>query len=312
MSCRFPGGGDSPDAFWSLLNEKRDGISEISDERWRLSILDKDQLSSEDWQLLRWGGFIEDIDQFDPAFFDISPREAATMDPQQRLAMEVAWEALESAGHSLPALNGGDTGIFLGLHSESSDYYWIQLGAPEELDTHAATGGAHSITANRLSYFLDLRGPSMVVDTACSSSLVAVHLACQSLRSRECEMALAGGVNLILSPENSYAFSKLQFLSPDGRCKTFDAGANGYVRGEGCGVVVLRRLSDAMKDGDPILALIRGSAVNQDGASNGLTAPSGLSQQAVVKRALKNANVSPDKIGFVETHGTGTPLGDPN
>jgi microcystin synthetase protein McyG len=311
MSCRFPGGADSPEMFWSLLNEKRDGISETAEARWRLSLLDKVQLSAEDRQLLRWGGFVDEIDQFDPTFFDISPREATTMDPQQRLAMEVAWEALESAGQALPALNGGDTGIFFGLHSESSDYYWIQLGAPGELDTHAATGGAHSITANRLSYFLDLRGPSMVVDTACSSSLVAVHLACQSLRSRECEMALAGGVNLILSPENSYAFSKLQFLSPDGRCKTFDAGANGYVRGEGCGVVVLRRLSDAMKDGDPILALIRGSAVNQDGASNGLTAPSGLSQQAVVKRALKNANVSPDKIGFVETHGTGTPLGDP-
>lgn len=311
MSCRFPGGADSPAAFWKLLSEKRDMISEMSKARWRFSLLDKEQLSAEDNKLLRWGGFIDDIDKFDPTFFDISPREAATMDPQQRLAMEVAWEALESAGQTLQSLNGMDAGIFLGLHSESSDYYWMQLAAPGELDIHAATGGAHSIAANRLSYFLDLKGPSMAVDTACSSSLVAVHLACQSLRSQECEMALAGGVNLILSPENSYAFSKLQFLSPDGRCKTFDAGANGYVRGEGCGVIVLRRLGDAIKDGDPILALIRGSAVNQDGASNGLTAPSGLSQQAVVKQALKNAKVSPDRISFVETHGTGTALGDP-
>lgn len=311
MSCRFPGGADSPEAYWKLLSEKRDMISEMPEARWHCSILDKGQLSTEDNKLLQWGGFIDDIDRFDPAFFDISPREAATMDPQQRLAMEVAWEALESAGQTLHSLHGSDTGIFLGLHNESSDYYWMQLATPGELDIHAATGGAHSIAANRLSYFLDLRGPSMAVDTACSSSLVAVHLACQSLRSLECALALAGGVNLILSPENSYAFSKLQFLSPDGRCKTFDAGANGYVRGEGCGVVVLRRLSDAMKDGDPILALIRGSAVNQDGASNGLTAPNGLSQQAVVKQALKNANVSPDSISFVETHGTGTALGDP-
>ena len=233
------------------------------------------------------------------------------MDPQQRIAMEVAWEALESAGQPWPVLNGSDTGIFMGLHSQSSDYYWLQLNAPGELDTHAATGGAHSIAANRLSYFLDLRGPSMAVDTACSSSLVAVHLACQSLRSRECSMALAGGVNLILSPENSYAFSKLQFLSPDGRCKTFDAGANGYVRGEGCGIIVLRRLKDAVEAGDPIMAIIRGSAVNQDGATNGLTAPNGLSQQTVVQRALKNAGVEPDQITFVETHGTGTALGDP-
>jgi myxalamid-type polyketide synthase MxaC len=311
MSCRFPGAADSPEAFWKLLCDGRDAVAELPQERWDASLLDRGGLESDEKALLRWGGFVDGIDRFDPAFFDISPREAATMDPQQRLAMEVAWEALESAGQPLMSLTGSDTGIFMGLHSQSSDYYWLQLNAPGQLDTHAATGGAHSIAANRLSYFLDLRGPSMAVDTACSSSLVAIHLACQSLRSRECDLALAGGVNLILSPDNSYAFSKLQFLSPDGRCKTFDAGANGYVRGEGCGVVVLRRLKDAVDAGDPVLAIIRGSAVNQDGATNGLTAPSGLSQRAIVRRALTNAGVAPEKVTFVETHGTGTPLGDP-
>lgn len=311
MACRFPGGANDPEAFWKLLSEGRDAISEITEDRWRGSILDKSNMESDEYEVLRWGGFVDAIDEYDAAFFDTSPREAATMDPQQRMVMEVACEALESAGQPWPSLAGSDTGIFIGLHSQSSDYYWLQLNAPGELDMHAATGGSHSIAANRLSYFLDLRGPSMAIDTACSSSLVAVHLACQSLRSGECSMALAGGVNLILSQENSFAYSKLQFLSPDGRCKTFDARANGYVRGEGCGVIVLRSLKNAIIAGDPIMAIIRGTAVNQDGATNGLTAPNGLSQKAVLQRALKNAGVEPDRITFIETHGTGTALGDP-
>ena len=311
MGCRFPGGADNPEEFWRLLKEGYEGICEVPADRWDWSRLDPALLSPTEKSALRWGGFLSRVDEFDPAFFNISPREAEQMDPQQRLLLMVAWEALEQAGQTMERLSGSPTGVFIGIHSQSSDYYWKQISHPAGIDTYTSTGGAHSIAANRLSYFLDLRGPSLVVDTACSSSLVAVHLACQTLHNRECDMALAGGVNLILSPETSIAFSKLQFLSPDGRCRTFDASANGFVRGEGCGVVVLRRLSDALGENDPILAVIPGSAVNQDGSTNGLTAPNGLSQQSVLRQALKRSGVDPSAITYVETHGTGTALGDP-
>src|SRR5947199_2199609 len=214
----------------------------------------------------RCGGFLEYIDQIDPSFFGSSPREAARMDPQQRLLLEVAWEALEHAGQAADRLAESQTGVFIGI--SSNDYARLQYSDPLLIDPYAGTGNAHSIAANRLSYLLDLRGPSMAIDTACSSSLVAVHMACQSLRTGECDMALAGGVNLLLSPELTITFSQARMLSADGRCKTFDAAADGYVRGEGCGVVVLKRLSAALDDGDTVLALIRGSAVNQDGRSN--------------------------------------------
>ncbi len=237
----------------------------------------------------RWGAFLDELDQFDANFFGISPREAVQMDPQQRLLLEVAWEALEQAGQPLERLAGSRTGVFIGIHSQSSDYCWLQLSDRARIDAYTSTGTAHSIVPNRLSYFFDLQGPSLVVDTACSSSLVAVHLGCQSLRSKECNLVIAGGVNLILSPEMTIAYSKLGMMASDGRCKVFDCRADGFVRGEGCGVVVLKRLADARADGDPILAVVRGSAVNQDGHTNGLTAPNGLSQQAVLRQALDNA-----------------------
>ena len=307
LSCRFPGA-PNPDAFWELLRNGVDAISEVPSDRW-----DVDTFHSENPDpgkiTTRFGGFLSDVDLFDPQFFGISPREATRMDPQQRLLLEVSWEALENAFIPPHSLAGSRTGVFVGI--SSSDYSRLQFNDPEMIDAYAGTGNAHSIAANRLSYVFDLRGPSMAVDTACSSSLVSVHLACQSLRTGESDVALAGGVNLILTPELTITFSQARMLSPDGRCKTFDASADGYVRGEGCGVVVLKRLSDAVRDGDHILALIRGSAVNQDGRSNGLTAPNGLAQQDVIRQALAEAQVAPNQVGYIETHGTGTPLGDP-
>ncbi|HXA49737.1 MAG TPA: beta-ketoacyl synthase N-terminal-like domain-containing protein, partial [Candidatus Acidoferrum sp.] len=257
----------------------------------------------------RWGGFLRDgVDGFDARFFGITPREAVSMDPQQRLLLEVAWEALEHAGQSPATLNGSATGVFAGICT--NDYSRLFDGAAR-IDSYMSTGNAFSVAAGRLSYLLGLQGPSLAVDTACSSSLVALHLAVQSLRSRECNLALAAGVNLILSPISSLALSHLRMMAPDGRCKTFDAAADGFVRGEGCGVVVLKRLRDALADRDNILALIRGTAVNQDGRSGGLTAPNGPAQEAVIRRALANGGVAAADVDYVEAHGTGTALGDP-
>lgn len=310
-ACRLPGGVRSPDEFWQLLLQGRDAVGAVPPERW-----DGDALFDADPALprrinSRSGGFLDGVAEFDAAFFGISPREAALMDPQQRLLLEVAWEALESAGLVINRLAGSASGVFVGAHSHSNDYQLLQLAQPGGVESHSSTGSAHSILANRLSYVFDWRGPSMALDTACSSSLVAVHLASQSLRSGECDLALAGGVNLMLLPSASLMFSKLQILSSDGMCRTFDAAASGIARGEGCGLVVLKRLSDALRDGDPVLATIAGSAVNQDGASNGLTAPNGPAQEAVIRRALAQAGMVPQRVGLVETHGTGTPMGDP-
>ena len=307
LGCRFPGA-NSPAAFWQLLENGIDAIREVPSDRW-----DVDQLYDPDAgpgkMNTRWGGFLEQADEFDPQFFNISPREATRMDPQQRLLLEVAWEALEQAGQAPSELAGSKTGVFVGI--SSFDYSNFQFSDYNALDIYAGTGNAHSIAANRLSYTLDLRGPSMAVDTACSSSLVAVHLACQSLKQGESNVAIAGGVNLLLTPEATIFFSQGRAMASDGRCKTFDAAADGYVRGEGCGIVILKRLSDAVRDGDPILATIKGSAINQDGRSNGLTAPNGPSQEAVIREALTQANTLPQQIDYVEAHGTGTPLGDP-
>jgi len=308
LSCRFPGA-PNPAAFWELLRNGVDAIREVPPDRWDVDEFYASDGTTPGKATSRWGGFLSDVDLFDPHFFGISPREAARMDPQQRLLLEVSWEALENAFIPPPSLAGSRTGVFVGI--SSYDYSRLQFDDLERIDAYAGTGNAHSIAANRLSYLFDLRGPSMAVDTACSSSLVAAHLACQSLRTGESDLALAAGVNLILTPELTITFSQARMLSPDGRCKTFDASADGYVRGEGCGVVVLKRLSDALRDGDNILALIRGSAVNQDGRSNGLTAPNGLAQQDVIRQALANAQIAPHQIGYVEAHGTGTPLGDP-
>ncbi|MBF6208639.1 type I polyketide synthase [Streptomyces gardneri] len=297
MGCRVPGGGRDPDEFWRLLDDRVDAITEVPPDRW----------VGEVGSPARWGGFLSDVDTFDAAFFGIAPREAEAMDPQQRLLLEVAWEALEQAGHARPdRLAGSRTGVFTGV--VVTDYDRLSRG---NRDIYTVTGNGHSFPAGRLSYVLGLQGPSMVVDTACSSSLVAVHLAVQSLRSGESAMALAGGVNLMLARDMTDMLASSRALSEDGRCKTFDALANGYVRGEGCGMLVLRRLSDAVADGDPVLAVIRGSAVNSDGRSSGLTAPNVSAQKALLRQALRSARADAADISYVETHGTGTPLGDP-
>jgi acyl transferase domain-containing protein len=309
IGCRFPGGANDPESYWRLLRAGVDAVCEVPSSRW-----DADEYYDPDPDKpgkmnTRWGGFLRDgIDGFDAHFFGITPREAASMDPQQRLLLEVAWEALEDAGQSPAYLCGSATGVFTGI--STNDYSRLFDGA-ERIDSYMSTGNAFSVAAGRISYVLGLQGPSLAVDTACSSSLVAVHLAVQSLRSGESRMALAGGVNLMLSPLSTLALSHLRMMAPDGRCKTFDEAADGFVRGEGCGIVVLKRLRDALADGDRILALIRGTAVNQDGRSGGLTAPNGPAQEAVIRRALANAGVSPGGVDYVEAHGTGTPLGDP-
>jgi acyl transferase domain-containing protein/acyl carrier protein len=310
IGCRFPGGANDPDSFWRLLIEGRDAIVEVPPGRWDIDALYDPDPGSTGKMNTRWGGFLDGIDQFDPEFFGISPREATGMDPQQRVLLEVAWEALENAGLCPDRLAGSQTGVFVGVCN--NDYFLKQFEAGRDaIDAYVATGNAHSVASGRISYLLGLQGPSLSVDTGCSASLVAVHLACQSLRAGECRAALAGGVNVILMPDMTIVLSKARMMSPDGRCKAFDASADGFVRSEGCGVVVLKRLSDAQADADRILAVIRGTASNQDGRSNGLTAPNGPSQVAVIREALANAALEPDDVDYIEAHGTGTSLGDP-
>lgn len=302
MGLRLPGGANSPKLFWELLREGRDAIAEVPRGRWE---------GNEDWDdAVRSGGFLQEVDGFDAAFFGISPREAETLDPQQRLLLEVSWEALENAGINPQRLRQSQTGVFCGI---SSNDYAMRFSSAERLaiNGYIGTGNAASVAVGRISYLLGLNGPSLAVDTACSSSLVAVHLACQSLRLHESDMALAGGVNLLLSPETSLFLHYGQALSGTGRCRTFDASADGYVRAEGCGVVVLKRLQNAIADGDRICAVIRGSAINHDGQSSGLTVPSGKAQEAVLRTALQAACIDPLDVDYVEAHGTGTPLGDP-
>ena len=311
IGCRFPGGANDTRSFWRLLAEGRDAITEVPRDRWDVDAYYDADPEADGKMYTRFGGFIDGADTFDPMFFGISPREAAAMDPQQRILLEVAWQAIEDAGVATDRLGGTRTGVYVGMSTHDYSILHARLADPAAADVHFGTGTAYSIAAGRLSYILGLQGPSMTVDTACSSSLVAVHLAVQSLRSGESDLALAGGVNVILAPDLTLFFCRAKGMAPDGRCKTFDASANGYVRSEGCGVVVLKRLSDALRDGDRIHALIRGTAVNHDGRSSGLTAPNGLAQRAVIRQALKAANVSASRISYVETHGTGTPLGDP-
>jgi acyl transferase domain-containing protein/acyl carrier protein len=310
MAGRFPGCSDLEE-YWQLLANGRDAVTEVPAERWNV-----DEFCSADPDALgkivsRYGGFLRNVDEFDAAFFNISPREANLMDPQQRLLLELHWEALENAGIDANQLREKACGIFVGLYSHDYELLQVIGGGESDLGAHYATGNSASIASGRLAYFLGTRGPAITLDTACSSSLVAVHQAVRSLRTAECELAMASGVNLILSPRLSIAFSKAGMLSPHGRCKTFDAAADGYVRSEGCGVVVLKRLDDAVRDGDAILAVIRGSAVNQDGASNGLTAPSLPAQEELIRTALKDAGLRPGDIDYLEAHGTGTHLGDP-
>ncbi|HAG84336.1 MAG TPA: polyketide synthase, partial [Cyanobacteria bacterium UBA12227] len=283
MGCRFPGGADNPEAFWKLLSNGVDAVAEIPYDRWDIDTYFDPDPCVPGKIYTRHGGFLQQIDQFDPQFFGISPREALSLDPQQRLLLEVSWEALENAGLAPNQLVGSQTGVFVGMGQ--NDYLKLEMkfSEAEQIDTYKGTGNGFCFASGRLSYVLGLQGPNLAIDTACSSSLVSVHLACQSLRAGECNLALAGGVQLILSPEVSIFLSKARALSPDGRCKTFDASANGYGRGEGCGLIVLKRLKDAVANGDRIVGLIRGSAINHDGASSGLTVPNGLSQQSLIR-----------------------------
>jgi acyl transferase domain-containing protein len=310
VGCRFPGGASSPAAFWRLLHDGVDAISEVPGDRWDIETYYDPDPDAPGKMYAIHGGFIDGIDQFDPHFFGISPREAVTMDPQQRLLLEVAWEALENAGQAPEMLEGSSVGVFIGICSTDYSQLLLRLD-PDLFDAYLATGSSHAIASGRLSYILGLHGPSVSIDTACSSSLVAVHMACLSLRAGECRQALAGGVNLLLTPYTTIALCKTRMLAPDGRCKTFDARADGFGRGEGCGMVVLKRFSDAVADGDNILAVIAGSAVNQDGRSSGITAPNGPAQEAVIRQALGSGGIEPSQVGYVETHGTGTSLGDP-
>jgi acyl transferase domain-containing protein/SAM-dependent methyltransferase len=306
---RFPGDVSDLESYWQLLINGMNAISDIPKDRWNIDTFYDPDPEAPGKMYTRKGGFLKQIDQFDPHFFGIAPREAVSMDPQQRLVLQVGWEALENAGQAPDKLDGSLTGVFIGI--SNNDYSRLLFEEYRDIDLHYATGNAFSVVPGRFSYLLGLQGPSMAIDTACSSSLVAVHLACQSLRTGESDLALAGGVNLILTPEMNINFCKAKMMAFDDKCKTFDAAADGYVRGEGCAIIVLKRLSDALANQDNILAVILGSAVNQDGRSSGLTAPNGPSQEAVIRQALLNAGVEPGQVSYVEAHGTGTSLGDP-
>lgn len=311
IGCRFPGGANSPEAFWRLLRDGVDAITEVPPDRWNIDAFYDPDPTKPGKTYSRWGGFIDQIDQFDAQFFGISPREATRVDPQQRLLLEVAWEALEDGGQVPEYLVGSNTGVFIGISTH--DYGLIQGGISERrfLNAYTTLGGTLSIAANRISYVFDFKGPSIPVDTACSSSLVAIHLACQSIWRGESALALAGGVNVLLRPEEFISFSKASMLSPDGRCKSFDAKADGFVRGEGAGIVVLKPLSKAVADADPIYAIIRSTAVNQDGHTNSITVPNASSQEAMLLEACRQAGVAPEQVQYVEAHGTGTSVGDP-
>jgi acyl transferase domain-containing protein len=309
IGCRFPGA-DGPDAYWRLLRDGVDAIGKVPADRWDADAFYDPDPDAAGKIYARYGGFLDRVDGFDAALFGISPREAISLDPQQRLLLEVAWESLEHAGMAPDRVSGAPGGVFLGI--TTSDYGGLQLaGGPADLTAYFGTGTALSVAAGRLSYFFGLNGPSLAVDTACSSSLVAVHLAAQSLRRGECRFAIAGGVNLMLRPEPTINFCRARMLSADGRCKTFDAAADGYSRGEGAGIVVLERLSDALAGGKRVLAVVLGSAMNQDGRSSGLTVPNGVSQESLIRDALRDARVSAPDVDYVEAHGTGTSLGDP-
>jgi thioester reductase-like protein len=312
VACRFPGGSNSPEAYWQMLEQGREGIKEVPKERWDIAkYYDPEPLKSGKMQG-REAAFLDSVDQFDPQFFGITPREILNLDPQQRLLLEVAWEALERGNQAPEKLTNTATGVFIGI--SSFDYSMKIVDEPIDpkyYDAYLVSGNALSMAAGRLSFLLGLTGPAFAVDTACSSSLLSVHLACQSLRYRECHLALAGGVNILLSPINSVCFSQSGMMSKDSRCYSFEARANGYVRGEGCGIVVLKRLGDALRDRDNILGVIRGSAVNQNGQRGAVFIPNRFAQQSVIREALQNAGITPDQVSYLEANALGLPLSDP-
>ncbi len=311
MGCRFPGALNNVEDFWKFLLEGRDAVVEIPPDRWNIGRFYDPEPGLPGKSMAKHGGFIEGIDLFDPQFFGISPREAPYIDPQQRLLLETAWEAIEDAGLILDHEHGTDIGVFAGI--SHTDYQGIQGGATDRsgISPHSATGHAHSIAANRISYCLNLTGPSVAIDTACSSALTAVHVACEHLRAGRCASALAGGVTVMITPDGFIGFSQASMLSPDGRCRAFDASANGFVRGEGAGMVLLKPLSRALADGDRVYAVIRGTSANQDGHTNGIMLPGEEAQTRLVREACVDAGIEPVEVGYVEAHGTGTAVGDP-
>jgi 3-oxoacyl-[acyl-carrier-protein] synthase II len=306
MACQFPGA-NNPEEFWQLLQEGKDAITSVPDDRWNAQ--DGDLGNTPEKIHTTYGGFVPHLKEFDSSFFRIAPKEAMSIDPQQRLLLEVSWSALENAAIAAEQVQGSQTGVFIGIAAVD---YWHQLLSRNnaEIDAYMTTGNTHSLASGRISHFFDFTGSSISLDTACSSSLVAIHLAIKSLRDRECHMALAGGVNRLISPKISLNFAQAKMLSPDVRCKTFDESANGFVRSEGCGIVILKRLRDAIADRDNIRAILLGSATNQDGRTSSITTPSSLSQQGVIKQALVNSKVDASQVSYLETHGTGTSLGD--
>ena len=310
MACRFPGGADNPDAFWEILKNGIDTVSKVPSDRWNTDEIFNSDPHSPGHTVTKYGAFLDSVDQFDPEFFGIAPKEAAELDPQQRLLLEVVWEALENAG-VIPEVPNCRAGAIIGIGTDDYSQFSINSGDYTRINPYNFLGNARSIAVGRLAYCLGLKGMSLQLDTSCSSSLLAVHLGCRSLNSRDLDIAIVGGVNIMLSPIPSIGFSRLNALAPDGRSKAFDDRANGYGRGEGCGIVVLKRLRDAQQSKDPILALIPGSAANHDGHSNGLTAPNGQAQERLIENALSNANIPAELIQYVEAHGTGTSLGDP-
>src|SRR3954465_4946062 len=311
IGCRFPGGINSADDLWKLLIRGEEAVRDVPPDRWNVERFYDPEPGIVGKSVAKRGGFLEDIDKFDQQFFGISPREAPYVDPQHRLLLETAWEAIEDAGLVLDFEKGTDLGVFVGI--SHNDYQVIQ-GTPwdsQGISPHSPTGSAHSIAANRISYCLNLRGPSVAMDTACSSALTAVYAACEHIRNGRGDTALAGGVTVMITPGGFIGFSQASMLSPDGKCKAFDASANGFVRGEGAGMLLLKSLSKAIADGDSIHGVIIGTALNQDGHTNGISLPSAEAQARLVRDACKDAGIAPSQIGFVEAHGTGTAVGDP-
>ena len=311
IGCRFPGGVNDVESFWKLLEDGREAVGDVPADRWNVERFYDAEPGLAGKTIAKRGGFVENIDLFDPQFFGISPREAPYIDPQQRLLLETAWEAIEDAGLVLDLDKGTDIGVFVGV--SHNDYQGLQHTSTDRagISAHTPTGSAHSIAANRISYCLNLYGPSIAMDTACSSALTAVHVACEHILAGRCKAAMAGGVTVMITPDGFIGFSQAGMLSPEGKCKAFDASANGFVRGEGAGMVLMKKLSDAIADGDPIHAVIIGSAVNQDGHTNGISLPSPEAQARLVRDACADAGICPTQIGYVEAHGTGTAVGDP-